>query len=83
MRPYRFKIGDLVLIQVDASANPGESFFDAISHKKPKGVHEVTRLMPRLVNDEPQYRIKGPDGQERVVRDSQLVAAAHHPQPRR
>jgi hypothetical protein len=83
MTPYRFKVGDLVRVQVSASAYPSESFLDTIIHQQPKGVHEVTRLMPRLVNDEPQYRIKGPDGQERVVRDSQLVAAAHHPQPRR
>ncbi len=80
---HRFKTGDLVRILASASANQGEAFLDAIGHNQPTGVFEVTACLPEI-DGEPQYRILGGDDHsQRVVRESQLAAAASTPQPRR
>ncbi len=83
MTQHRFTVGDLVRIGGTASANRGEIFMDTIVHARPGGIFEVTACLPE-VDGEAQYRIRGGDDRsERIVRESQLVSAVTHPQPRR
>ena len=84
MTVHRFKAGDLVRVQANASRNLGEALLDAIGQNLPSGIQMVTRLLPELDNGQAQYRIMDSERQpERVVRESQLVSAVGTPQPRR
>lgn len=40
------------------------------------GKYAVTRLLPSLVNGEPQYRVRGTDDRERVIGEGQIEGAA-------
>jgi hypothetical protein len=83
MTLYRFKVGDRVRIGGSLRPRLGEGFLDGIIEERPEGVFEITRLMPELDDGEPQYRVKGADGQnDRLVPESRLVPASK-PQPRR
>jgi hypothetical protein len=57
MTVHRFKVGDLVRTQPSVSTHFGEAFIDLVSSRRPSGIYEVTRVLPELVNGEPQYRI--------------------------
>ena len=62
MPSYKFKVGDIVVI------NP------AISRFVPSGVFEVTKRLPG--NGEREYRIKSAnEPHERVARESELIKA--------
>lgn len=82
MADYRFKIGELVRVQIGILPRAGGALVDGTS-KSLDGIYRVTHLLPRLVTDEPRYRIKGCYGQpERVVEESFLTPVAPFVQPR-
>jgi hypothetical protein len=82
MPEYRFKIGDLVRVQIGILPKDGGALLDGTS-KSLDGIYRVTHLLPRLVTDEPRYRIKGCYGQpERVVEEIFLTPVAPFAQPR-
>lgn len=84
MAEHRFKVGDLVRVQVGISLKPAKGSLDAVTCNRPSSIHEVTRLLPSMGNGEPQYLIKGCAGQpERIIGESQLTSAVYVPQPRR
>ena len=79
MAEYRFKIGDLVQVQIGVSPKEGGTLVEETS-KPLDGIYRVTRLVPVLVGDEPHYRIKDCFSRvERVVGQSFLTPAV---QPR-
>ena len=88
MTEYRFRIGDLVRVQIGVSPKEGgalveETFTLEDIPKLFNGMYRVIRLVPVLVGDEPRYRIKGCYGQpERVVEQSFLTPVAPFAQPR-
>ncbi len=79
MTEYRFRIGDLVRVQIGVIPKEGgalveETFTLEETFKLFNGMYRVIRLVPVLVGDEPRYRIKGCYGQpERVVGESFLT----------
>ncbi len=84
MAEHRFRVGDLVRVQVGVGAKPDKGSLEAASCNRPSGIHEVTRLLPSMGNGELQYLIKGCAGQpERIIGEGQLTPAVHFPQPRR
>jgi hypothetical protein len=84
MTGHRFKVGDLVRVQAGVDPKPDKGKLDEVAGIRPSGIHEVTRLLPSMVDGEPQYLIKGCAGQpERIMRESELASAVHFPQPRR
>jgi hypothetical protein len=84
MTIHCFKIGDRVRIGASIRPRLGETYLDGIVQEWPEGIYEVTRLLPELDDGEPQYRVKGADGQnERVVQESRLMPAISKPQPHR
>jgi uncharacterized cupin superfamily protein len=83
MTVHRFKVGDLVRTRPSVSTHFGEAFIDSVSPGRPSSIYEVKRVLPELVNGEPQYRV-GCEGQpERVVREGQLVSATTVPEAHR
>lgn len=40
------------------------------------GLYTVTRLLPSLVDGEPQYRVRGLDDRERVIGEAQIGGSA-------
>jgi len=44
--------------------------------REAEGAYAVVRLLPSLVNGEPQYRIRGSDDRERVIGEAQIKGAA-------
>ncbi len=70
----RFKIGDLVRVQ-SVRGGAADPFEDVIARDGIKGLYEVSAVLlgpPGFSN----YRIKRGDGTpERLVRESQLIAA--------
>jgi hypothetical protein len=81
MAERRFKVGDLVRVQVGKRPNAGAT--NAVSLKRPSGIYEVTRLLPGLSKGQSLYQIRGSGGQpEFVVRESELTSAVHFLQPR-
>ncbi len=82
MVTYRFKVGDLVRVQIGISPGEGGTSLENI-FKSFNGMYRVVSLVPVLVGDEPRYRIKGCYGQaERVVEESFLTPAMRPVQPR-
>ncbi len=82
MAEYRFGIGDLVRVQIGILPKEGGALVDGTS-KSLDGIYRVTHFLPRLVTDEPRYRIKGCYGQpERVVEQHFLSPVAPFAQPR-
>jgi hypothetical protein len=88
MTEYRFKVGDLVRVNIGVLPKEGGALVDETFTLEdiPKlfnGMYRVIRLVPVLVGDEPRYRIKGCYGQaERVVEESFLTPAMRPVQPR-
>ncbi len=91
MTEYRFRIGDLVRVQIGVIPKEGGALVEETFtledipklFKGSKGVYRVIRLMPVLVGDEPRYRVKGCYGQaERVVGESFLTPGRRPVQPR-
>ena len=88
MTEYRFRIGDLVRVQIGVIPKEGgalveETFTLEDIPKLFKGMYRVIGLVPVLVGDEPRYRVKGCYGQaERVVEESFLAPAMRLAQPR-
>ena len=88
MAEYRFKVGELVRVQIGISPKEGgalveETFTLEDIPKLFKSMYRVIRLVPVLVGDEPRYRVKGCYGQaERVVEESFLAPAMRLAQPR-
>ena len=58
---HRYVIGDEVCLSF--------GFFDQLA----AGTYGITRLMPSAMDGEPQYRIKGKDGRERVISEGQIA----------
>ena len=82
MAEYRFRIGELVRVQIGIRPKEGGAFVDGTS-KSLDGLYRVTHLLPSLITDEPRYRIKGCHGQpERVVEQNFLTSVAPPAQPR-
>ena len=82
MAEYRFRIGELVRVQIGILPKEGGTLVDGTS-KSLDGLYRVTHFLPSLVTDEPRYRIKGCYGQaERVVEQSFLTPVAPFAQPR-
>ncbi len=82
MAEYRYKVGELVRVQIGTSPQEGGSSLEGI-FKSFNGMYRVIRFVPVLVGDEPRYRIKGCFGQaERVVEESFLTPATRLVQPR-
>ena len=82
MPEYRFKIGDVVLVQIGILPKDGGALLDGTS-KSLDGIYRVTHFLPSLVTDEPRYRIRGCYGQpERVVGESSLTPRRRPVQPR-
>ena len=64
MASNKFKIGETVLYRPSSRRKEG-----------PHGAYEVTRLLPRPENGEPEYRIRNQnEGHERDVKESELQA---------
>ncbi len=88
MTEYRFKVGDLVRVQIGVSPKEGgplveETFTLEDTFKLFNGMYRVISLVPVLVGDEPRYRVKGCFGQaERVVGERFLAPAMRLVQPR-
>ena len=83
MAEHRFRVGDLVRVQVSISQQPNAGTANVVALNRSSGIHEVTRLLPTRSGSEPLYQVKGSGGQrERVLRESELIAAVHSPQPR-
>jgi hypothetical protein len=83
MAEHRFRVGDLVRVQVSISQQPNAGTANVVALNRSSGIHEVTRLLPTQSGAEPLYQVRGSGGQrERVVRESELIAAVHSPQPR-
>jgi hypothetical protein len=83
MAEYRFKVGELVRVQIGVSPKEGRTLANWASTRPLDGIYRVTRLMPVLVTDEPHYRIKGCFSRvERVVGESFLTPALPFAQPR-
>ncbi len=88
MTEYRFRIGDLVRVQIGVIPKEGgalveETFTLEDTFKLFNGMYRVIRLVPVLVGDEPRYRVKGCYGQaERVVGESFLTPGRRPVQPR-
>ncbi len=79
MAEHRYTIGDLVRVRENLSAHPVGRFRVELNDNKPIGVgigiHEITRLLPELLNGEPQYQITSlGDRADHVVREVQLIA---------
>jgi len=84
MAGHRFKVGDLVRVQVGVGPRPDTGKLGDVARTRPSGIHEVIRLLPSMVDGEPRYLLKGCAGQpERIMRESELASAVHFPQPRR
>ena len=82
MPEYRFKIGDLVRVQIGIVPKDGGALLGGTS-KSLDGIYRVTHFLPSLVTDEPRYRIKGCYGQpERLVEQTFLAPVAPFAQPR-
>jgi hypothetical protein len=82
MTEYRYKVGELVRVQIGTSPQEGGSSLEDI-FKSFNGMYRVIRFVPVLVGDEPRYRIKGCYGQaERVVEESFLAPAMRLAEPR-
>ena len=74
MMAPRFKSGDLVRVQA-VSGGAVDPFKDVIARDSIKGLYEVLAVLPGAPGFS-QYRVKRGDGTpERLVRDSQLIAA--------
>jgi hypothetical protein len=83
MAEYRFRVGDLVRVQVSVSKQPNARATNVVTLNRSSGIHEVTRLLPVPSGAEPLYQVKGCGGQrECVVRESELIPATRAPQPR-
>jgi hypothetical protein len=89
MVEYRFKVGELVRVQIGISPKEGgalveETFTLEEIFKLFNGMYRVIGLVPVLVGDEPRYRVKGCFGQaERVVGESFLTPGMRPVQLRR
>jgi hypothetical protein len=66
MPDYRFKIGELVRVQIGVLPKEGGALVYGTS-KPLDGIYRETHLLPRLVTDEPCYRIKGCYDQPEVL----------------
>ena len=78
MTEHRYTIGDLVRVRTTARMHPvGAGRFSANSNdNQPRGIHEVTRLLPELASGEPQYEIRScADQADYVVRESELLGS--------
>ncbi len=53
-----FQVGDQVRVQGSISQGPGEALLDVLGYLAPKGLFEVTRILP-VLDGQWQYRIKG------------------------
>ncbi len=75
----QFKTGDLVRVQA-VSGGAEDPFRDVITRDGIKGIHEVSAVLPGPPGLS-KYRVKRGDGTpERLVWESQLVAAVRpHP----
>jgi hypothetical protein len=58
---HTFALGD----RVDLAKAP---------HNTPRGPYEITALMPEGRDGEPQYGLRGPEGRERVVTETEILA---------
>ena len=84
MAEHRFRLGDLVRVQVSITKQLNAEATNVVSLSRSSGIHEVTRLLPMSRDGEPLYQVRGGGGQrERVVRESELAPAVYDPQPRR
>ena len=82
MAEHRFRVGDLVRVQVSVSTQPGAGATNIVTFNRSSGIHEVIRLLPVRWNAEPLYQVKGSGGQrERVVRERDIVSVVRFPQP--
>jgi hypothetical protein len=82
MAAYRFKVGDLVRLQIGILSKEGGTVVDGAS-KPLKGIYEVTDLVPALVGEQPRYRIRACSSQvERVVGENCLIPVVRSAQPR-
>ncbi len=81
MSTHRYSIGELVRVRVNITTPIHGAFMDVIASSRPSGIYEVSRLLPRLKNGEPQYQIRCVGEPERVVPESHLIAASCKPQP--
>lgn len=82
MAEHRFRVGELVRVQVSVSAQPGAGRTNVVALNRSSGIHEVTRLLPVRWDAEPLYQVKGSGGQrERVIRESEIVSVVRFPQP--
>jgi len=67
---HRYSVGDLVRVQGSVSTHAVESLLDRLNHQRLTGVYEIVRLLPELLNGQPQYQIRGFDDEATyVVRD--------------
>ena len=83
MAEYRFKVGDLVRLQIGILSKEGATVLDG-TFKPLKGIYEVTDLVPVPANEEPRYRVRGCSSRvERVVGESFLTPLGRPVQPRR
>jgi hypothetical protein len=74
MSEPRFKTGDLVRVQ-SISIGAADPFKDVITRDGINGIFEVSAVLPGLPGFS-TYRVKRGDGTpERIVRESQLMAA--------
>jgi hypothetical protein len=84
MAEHRYRVGDLVRVQVSVSKQPNARGSNIVALNRSSGIHEVTRLLPAPSGGEPLYQVRGSNGQpDRVVRESELIPASHCHQPRR
>ncbi len=84
MAEHRFRVGDLVRVQVSARTQLGAGTTNIVTFNRSSGIHEVTRLLPAPSGGEPLYQVRGSGGQrESVVSESQLIPASRPPLPRR
>jgi hypothetical protein len=82
MAEYRFRVGDLVRLQIGILPKEGATVVDG-TFKPLKGIYEVTHLVPVRVGEEPRYWVRGLSSQvERVVGESFLIPAVRSVQPR-
>ncbi len=83
MAEYRFRVGDLVRLQIGILPKEGATVVDG-TFKPLKGIYEVTDVVPVRVGEEPRYRVRGLSSQaERVVGASFLVPVVRPVEPRR